>query len=218
MGLAMFPGICCIFKTIDTIHYNDADFSYKMVPGVYWIILELSSGIIIASLPTLHGMMCKACSRLASLPSIRVAISVQTKTSSQRSAFSRAPTPVNKVSQLTALSPASTAAWSRKYRNPQDNTLSSPVTLACPAACKFCRSHYFEQGAGVRGHSGKSVMDSIRDKPLPLEPRDEDIEKMDVERRPNMHVFSKAGLDVEGRVCSEKELEFMHDFRKFGLL
>ena len=38
MGLAMFPGICCIFKTIDTIHYDDADFSWRMVPGVYWIM------------------------------------------------------------------------------------------------------------------------------------------------------------------------------------
>lgn len=38
MGMAMLPGIACLLKTIDTIHYADFDFSYNLVPGIYWVM------------------------------------------------------------------------------------------------------------------------------------------------------------------------------------
>ena len=181
--------------------------------------LELSSGIILSSLPTLHGLTSKVATRFSSLFS-----KLSSTFAASHRSNSNPSTKNSQNSQKRFLSTpgASSAGWSQE------------TSLACPAECAFCRAHHVGRGAGLPASPLNPIPQmAVRaaapgpaptEKPLPQRPLSEQ-EQRDVEitRKTSVTVFNEAGLDVEKAAGSrggggEKDAELLKDFQKFGLL
>ena len=65
LGLVLLPGICSIFKTIHVAETLNPDVTWAISGETMWVILEVSLGIIIASLPMLYGTSVTVYKRLS---------------------------------------------------------------------------------------------------------------------------------------------------------